>query len=83
MADPLKQILAFCSKRYNENRDTRPGLAKAHLAIINRANDVTLSTGQAGDLLDFLSKPQKDPDLVKACKEVLEHIGAAHGKLRT
>jgi hypothetical protein len=30
-------IIAFCSRRYNENRDTRPGLAKAHLAIINHA----------------------------------------------
>jgi hypothetical protein len=77
MPDKLKQIVAFCSKRYNENRDARPVLAKAYLAIINRANDVMLSTGIPGDLLDFLSKPHTDPDLVRASKEVLEHIGTA------
>ncbi len=79
MADQLKQVIAFCSKRYNGNRDTRPGLAKAHLAIINRANDVMLSTYNVGALLDFLSKPQPDPDLARACKEVLEHVGSASG----
>jgi hypothetical protein len=77
MLGQLKQIIAFCSKRYNENRDTPPGLAKAHLAIINRANDVMLTTYNFGDLLDFLSKPHSDPDLAQATKEVLEHIGTA------
>jgi hypothetical protein len=79
MADQLQQIVAFCSRRYNENRATRPDLAKAHLVIINRANDVILSTYDFGDLLDFLSKAHSDPDLVKACKEVLEHGGAEPG----
>lgn len=79
MPDQIRQIIAFCSKRYNENRDARPGLAKAHLAIINRAHDVMLSTGIAGDLLDFLSKSQSNPDLAKAAKEVLEHISAEPG----
>lgn len=79
MADQLKQVIAFCSRRFNENRDTRPGLAKAHLAIINCANDVMLTTYNFGDLLDFLSKPQTDPDLARACKEVLEHVGTAPG----
>jgi len=79
MSDQLRQIVAFSSKRYNDNRNCRPGLAKAHLAIINRANDVRLSTGKIGDLLDFLSDPQTDPDLVKACMEVLEHLDAALG----
>jgi hypothetical protein len=79
VADQLKQIVAFSSRRYNENRATRPGLARAHLAIINRAKDVQLSTGNVGDLLDFLSKPQTDPDQARACKELLKHIGAAPG----
>ena len=75
MADQLQQIIAFCSRRYNENHDTRPGLAQAHLAIITRANDVMLSTGIAGDLLVFLSKPHTGPDLASACKEALEQLG--------
>ena len=79
MADQIRQIIAFCSRRYNENRASRPNLAKAHLAIINRAKDVQLSTGNVADLLDFLSKPQTDADLVRAAKEVLEHIGTAAG----
>jgi len=29
------------------------------------------------DVLDFLSKPHSNPDLVRACKEVLEYIGTA------
>ena len=47
------------------------------LAIINRTNDVMLSTGIAGDLLDFLSKPHNNPDLAKAATEVLENVGTA------
>jgi hypothetical protein len=29
------------------------------------------------DVLDFLGKPHSDPDMVKACREVLEYIGNA------
>jgi hypothetical protein len=79
MSNPMQQIIAFSSGRYNENRDTRPGLAKAHLAIINRDNDVQFSTGNMGDMLDFLSQRQTDSDVAKACKEVLEHIGTTPG----
>ncbi len=79
MPDQIQQIIAFCSKRYNASRNSRPGLAKAHLAIINKANDVKLNTYNVADLLDWLSKPHADPDLVKACKEVLEHLGSAQG----
>jgi hypothetical protein len=46
MADQLKQIIALSSKRYNENRATRPGLARAHLATINRADDLRLEMCQ-------------------------------------
>ena len=58
----------------------RRHLAKAHLAIINQAKDVMLSTAEPGDLLDFLRKPQTAPDLARACKEVLGHLGATPGE---
>lgn len=74
--DQLTQIIAFCSSRYNENSDTHPGWAKAYLAIMNRIKDLQWSNpDHERDLLDFLSKPHADPDLAKACTEVLEHIG--------
>jgi hypothetical protein len=79
MSEQLKPVVAVCSKRYNENRRCGPGLARAHLANINRANDVMLTTGQLDDLLDSVSKRQTDSDLAKACKEVLEQIGTASG----
>ncbi len=48
---------------------------------VNTANDLQLAARDPGrDLLDFLSKPHSDPDLVKTCKEVLECIGAAPGE---
>ncbi len=80
MTDRIRQITAFCAKRYNENRATRPALAKAHMAIINTAHDLRLSAlDPERDMLDFLSKPHSDLELVKACKEVLEHIGGTRG----
>ncbi len=39
-----------------------------------------LTTYNFGDLLDFLSKLQTDPNLVKDCKDVLEHIGTQPGR---
>jgi hypothetical protein len=79
MPNQLQRIIVFSSRRYNENRDHRPHLAQAYLAIVNKATDVQLSTNNIGDLLDFLYEPQTDPDLDTAWKEVLEHVGAAHG----
>jgi len=76
----LGAVIAFCSKRYNQNRDRMPALAKAHLAIINRANDVMLTTGNLDDLLEWLNKPHGYAALTMAAKEVLEHFGAAPGK---
>ncbi len=77
MPNQVQQIIAFCSKRYNPNRETRPGLAKAHQAIINCAKEAQFGASDLGDLLDFLSKPQTDADMARACKEVLEHVGGA------
>jgi hypothetical protein len=48
MADQLKQVIAFCSRRYNENRDSRNSLAKAHLEIKNRIKDFQLSSADPG-----------------------------------
>jgi hypothetical protein len=76
MPNQLQRIIVFSSRRYNENRDNRPRLARAYLAIVNKATDVQLSTGLPDDLLDFLSQPQTDPDLAKAAKDVLERISA-------
>lgn len=42
-----------------------------------RADDAQLSTGNIGDLPAFRSKPQTDPALAKAAKEVLEQPGGA------
>ncbi len=73
----LDAVIAFCSRRYNENRDTRHSVAKAHLETMNRIKDLQLSSADPKrDLLDLLRKPHSVPDLVKACKEVLEQIGA-------
>jgi hypothetical protein len=79
ITDELTQIVAFCSRRYNENRDRRPRMTRAYLAIVNKATDVQLSTNDIGDLLDFLHGPQADPDLAKAARDVLERIGTAPG----
>jgi hypothetical protein len=47
---------------------------------VNQANDLRLSSADPErDLLDWLSKPHSNPDLVKANKEVLEQIGDAPG----
>jgi len=44
---------------------------------VNRAIDLKLSSADPErDLLDYLSRPHADHDLVRACKEVLEHLGA-------
>jgi hypothetical protein len=77
MPNQLEQIIAFGPKRYNENRDIFPNLAKAYLAIMNHAIDVHFRTRSISAMLAFLSKPHIDPDMAKACQEVLEHIGVA------
>jgi hypothetical protein len=77
MPNQLQRIIVFSSRRYNENRDNRPRLARAYLAIVNKATDVQLSTNNVGDLLDFLYEPQTDPDLAKAARDVLERVGTA------
>ena len=75
MPSQLKQIIIFCARRYNENRDTRNSLGKAHLEIMNRVKKFQLASADPDrDALDFLSKLHSDPDLVKACKEVLERL---------
>ncbi len=79
MPNQLQRIIVFSSRRYNENRDHHPRVARAYLAIINKATDVQLSTNDVGDLLDFLYGPQTDPYLAKAAKDVLERIGAMPG----
>ena len=76
MPSQLQQVTIFSSRRYNENRDTQPRLARAYLAILNKTADVEFATGNIGDLLHFLSSQHKDAHLAKAAKEVLEHFGA-------
>jgi hypothetical protein len=79
MPSQLPAIITFCAGRYNANRHSRPGLAKAFLAILNRASDLRLfRVDPERDLLEWLSKPHTDPDLAKAGKEVHEHVGSAH-----
>jgi hypothetical protein len=74
----IRQVTSFCAVRYNASRATRPKLARAFLGILNRVHDLLLSSADPErDLLDFLSKPHRDPDLVRACKEVFEHLGSA------
>ena len=78
MPDQLKQIIAFCRKRYQENHDSLPGRATANLLIAQLAGDLQIGHADAEPmLLDFISQKHNDPDLEKACLEALEHIGAA------
>jgi hypothetical protein len=75
--DTIKRIVAFAAGRYNSLRDTpHHNLAKAYSAILALARELPISSADPErDLLDWLSKAHSDPDLVKACKEVLENIG--------
>jgi hypothetical protein len=74
----LQQIIAFCSKRYNENHGIQPGRAAAHLFIAKLASDLWMGYLDAEPmLLDFISQRHDDAELARACSEVLEHIGPA------
>jgi hypothetical protein len=78
MSGQFNQIMAFFAVRYYQDLAARPILAQAYLAIINQARALQLSSPDPErDLLAFLSKPPTDPDLARARKEVLEHIGSA------
>ena len=78
MPDTPHQVFIFSFRRFSENRETNPALAAAHLTILRQVVELRLaSSNLERDLLDFLSKPHLDPALVKACKEVLEHISTA------
>ena len=75
MPSQLQQVIAFCSKRYNENRESLPRLAKAYLAIVNFGYDLRISNAEPEKrLLAFLAQPHEDADLARACKEVLEQL---------
>jgi len=76
MPNQIQQIIIFSARRYNENRDSRPRLARAYLAIVNKATDVQLGSNDIGELLAYLSEAQTDPDLAKAAAVVLMHMGA-------
>ena len=76
MPSPLQLITIYTTRRYNENRDRRPRLARAYLAIINKAADVQLSGGDMAELCAFLSAQHRDADLARASRDVLEHVAA-------
>ena len=76
MPDQLQKIVVISARRYNENRDTRPRLARALLDILNKATDIQLSTNDFGELLDYLNEQQGDPELAKAAALVLMAVGA-------
>jgi hypothetical protein len=75
MSNQHQRNIASNSSRCNENRVTRPLLAPAYQAIVNRAADAQPSAGQPDDLLDYLSELLDDPYLAKACQEWLERQG--------
>jgi hypothetical protein len=79
MPDTLKRVVAFSAGRYNALRDTpRHSLALAYSAILALARDLpTSSADPERDMLDYLSKPHTNPDLARACKEVLGQLGSA------
>jgi hypothetical protein len=77
-APPQVRVNAYCSLRYNSLCNTHWGLARAYSVIMDHAHTMRLNNHDPErDLLNWLSKPHTDPDLTKACKEVLEIIGAA------
>ena len=74
----LAQIIAYTAARYNLTNGTQPALALAFAAIMIQTREFRLSSEHtAEDALDRLNKPRTDPDLTKAAKEVLEHLGGA------
>jgi hypothetical protein len=49
--------------------------AKAQMAIINRANELRQSSADPErDLLDFLSKPQTEPDMATICLRIASRL---------
>jgi hypothetical protein len=80
MPTQLGSINDFCSRRYNALHEGHSGLARAYSVIMDHVHTMRLNNHDPErDLLNWLSKPHTDPDLTKACKEVLQHIGAAPG----
>jgi hypothetical protein len=54
------------------------------MAILEQVLNLPLtSAAPERDLLDWLSKPHADSDLLRACKAVLEHAGAPPNAPRT
>ena len=77
MPTQLTQVLGFCSGRHDRSRARLPGLANAHMAIMNFAYDLRNSADPERSLLDFLRQQHEDPDLSSACNEVLKHLAGA------
>lgn len=75
MTNPkLRQVIAFCRKRYLEYQDYRPDLAGAYITIMNQAIDVELRTGSVTAISLFLSRQRTDRDLLTACHDVSAHM---------
>jgi len=69
----LAQIIAYTASRYNLANGIQRTLALGIAAIMIQTREFQLSSADPDrDLLDWLSKPHSDANLVKACKEVLE-----------
>jgi len=76
--EQIRGIIAFTVKRYHENRDIDPGLAKAYIAIMNRAVDMQLGAGSITAMMLFLNRSRTDRAMTQACNDVLWHLGTMH-----
>jgi len=82
-SDALKRLTAFCAGQYNALHSHAPAKpkAKSYLIIMNQITGLRLSSERpAEDLLDWMSKPHADADLVRACQTVFEMLGSAQAR---
>lgn len=76
-ADTLNRVLSICAGRHNALSGSQPRQAWAYLAIISQANELHWSSEHEGrDLLNWLSQPHGDADLLNACNVVIEQLGS-------
>jgi len=78
VADLFERVGTFAAGRYNAlNAGATHGQALGFAAILERVRNLRHeSADPERDLLDWLSRPHADPDVLRACKLTLEQLGA-------